>query len=575
MKRKEEIIELSTVTPRLPTTSSSLQHVSVVDLPCADDDAASLCPQKQHVEEKVRVSVQNLCIALLIHFTTALQATVLLPFVGLYVVNLAHAPRHQAGYYAAVIVALYFIGNAPASFAWGSLSDINGRRPALLFGLLFSGVAIFLFGLCASFPQAAFASVIFGISNGNAALVKSFVAEGVFVSDKQHQRSDGGRCTHRQPHENKIISNNGCGSQSSMPANQNRVGRSASTYGVLSVAWAVGSLAGPLVGGSLYGHKLKHQLVLTRAHFENYHSETPVLGSMASVMNDDTATLQWSWSSCAFIQNNPAVLPCTFVALVTLFVLILSFFLLPKTSAIASAPKGHGKDSDEVVLQKRRTTLRKITLMSMLISGANLAFGEVLALQIINPPSHGGIGLGAFDVGLIFFIKALIAVCSNLYFDRFVLFFGPIRLWRIATVSYALSILGFGFIGKMSPHNQHEGNDSASELMFSVIAALSVVRVSTAAWSFSLISMFVVTLTPPRALGRTMGFVQGYGAVARVIVPLIASPMFAVSVRQAGHAHPEVCFIFLALFAALACAISFTLPSEDITCLDSNSTAHR
>ena len=48
-------------------------------------------------------------------------------------------------------MSLYFIGEAATVLQWGRLSDIIGRKPVLLRGILGSVVATILFGLSRTF----------------------------------------------------------------------------------------------------------------------------------------------------------------------------------------------------------------------------------------------------------------------------------------------------------------------------------------------------------------------------------------------------------------------------------------
>ena len=62
-------------------------------------------------------------------------------------------------------------------YAWGLISDYYGRRSSLLFGLVFSTIAIVLLGFSTSFVMALAARCIAGLFNGNLGVMKAYLAD--------------------------------------------------------------------------------------------------------------------------------------------------------------------------------------------------------------------------------------------------------------------------------------------------------------------------------------------------------------------------------------------------------------
>jgi MFS family permease len=60
---------------------------------------------------------------------------------------------------------------------WGSLSDRNGRKPVLFFGLLGSAVSCIGFGFSTTFWQAITFRIIGGALNGNTGVLRTMVGE--------------------------------------------------------------------------------------------------------------------------------------------------------------------------------------------------------------------------------------------------------------------------------------------------------------------------------------------------------------------------------------------------------------
>jgi MFS family permease len=73
----------------------------------------------------------------------------------------------EVGYYSGVAEGSFHVGSIVGSLVWGHLSDVYGRRPALLAGLVGTILATLAFGVAPSFGAAVAARVLWGALNGN------------------------------------------------------------------------------------------------------------------------------------------------------------------------------------------------------------------------------------------------------------------------------------------------------------------------------------------------------------------------------------------------------------------------
>ena len=91
---------------------------------------------------------------------------------------------------------------------WGWSSDLYGRKPVVLCGLLGTVCASLVFGFSRSFTQALMARISAGLLNGNIGVIRTMVAE--IVVERSHQ---------------------------------------ARAFSVMPFVWSAGSIVGPVLGG--------------------------------------------------------------------------------------------------------------------------------------------------------------------------------------------------------------------------------------------------------------------------------------------------------------------------------------
>ncbi|KAN0136084.1 major facilitator superfamily [Lactarius tabidus] len=115
----------------------------------------------------------------------------------------------KVGYYTGIIVSLHYVAEAATSFQWNRLSDHIGRKPILLACLAGTTLSILLFGLSHSFLALVLSRCLHGAMKGHIGAVKSMIAE---LTD-----------------ETNI----------------------ARGFSIPPVAWSLGFVIGPLIGGVL------------------------------------------------------------------------------------------------------------------------------------------------------------------------------------------------------------------------------------------------------------------------------------------------------------------------------------
>jgi hypothetical protein len=138
----------------------------------------------------------------------AININVLFPFLAFMVEHFGYT-GHRLGYYAGILAGSFCAAQLTSSMLWGVVSDTYGRKPAVIIGALGAGVGMLVFGSATSFEQAVLGRALSGFLSGNIGVIKSFLTE---ITD----------------HSNRPKG-----------------------YSFLQVAWASGSIMGPLLGGYL------------------------------------------------------------------------------------------------------------------------------------------------------------------------------------------------------------------------------------------------------------------------------------------------------------------------------------
>ncbi|KAH3965823.1 hypothetical protein HBI70_133210 [Parastagonospora nodorum] len=93
--------------------------------------------------------------------------------------------ERDASFYAGLLVSAYAIAEAITAPGWGMISDVYGRKPVALIGLLGVAMSSIVFGMAKTYWVALLARFIGGALNGNVAIMQTMVAE--MVKNPAHE----------------------------------------------------------------------------------------------------------------------------------------------------------------------------------------------------------------------------------------------------------------------------------------------------------------------------------------------------------------------------------------------------
>jgi MFS family permease len=224
------------------------------------EEAENLSSQEDEAPPKF--PVKDLFILASVRFAEPISFTSINPYVFFLIASFGIA-KEDVGIYAGILFATFPLAEFATSLFWVRLSNKIGRRPVVLMGLAGCILPTLMFGYSKSVVEAMIWRTLSGLINGNAPVIATACAE--MVTYKPYQ---------------------------------------ARAFSVMPVTWSIGSVLGPLLGGSL---------------------SDPV-EQYPSLFQDDTVLRR-------FFLKHRFSLPSTVNAVLFLITLIVAYFALKEPSA--------------------------------------------------------------------------------------------------------------------------------------------------------------------------------------------------------------------------------------------------
>ncbi|KAK4953092.1 hypothetical protein LTR10_008798 [Elasticomyces elasticus] len=116
----------------------------------------------------------------------------------------------EVGKWAGFTAAVFSLSQAAMGIPWGRFSDVHGRKPAILLGLVSTMITSLMWGFSKSLPMAIAARALSGAGNGNVGIIRTTVAEMVPFKELQPR-----------------------------------------AFSIMPLVWNIGSIFGPTIGGAL------------------------------------------------------------------------------------------------------------------------------------------------------------------------------------------------------------------------------------------------------------------------------------------------------------------------------------
>ncbi|KAF8267244.1 MFS general substrate transporter [Lactarius quietus] len=378
----------------------------------------------------------------------------------------------KVGYYTGIIMSLHYASEAATAFQWNRLSDHIGRKPALLSCLVGTTIAILLFGLSHSFLALILSRCLHGAVRGHIGIVKSMITE---LTDE---------------------TNNARG------------------FSMLPLAWSVGYMIGPLIGGVLSRPQDRWP------HIFSHH----------------------------FWIDYPYFLPCLLHAAFTCLSIVIMALCLEETlrpseklqraRANSNTPQRDDSSDLDMILNKpdKPLPLRSVLTRPVVVTVANysmMAFLATIAMSYIplvwsTPAESGGLNLSPTSIGLgLSVYGGMDGIVQFLFFPHIVRRFGLRRVFISSIVSCAVLYILFPF------ENLAVVAGGGPNAVVRLFIGFQLSSFCVFDMGYGTMYMYISSAAPnKRSLGAAYGLAQVMSSIQCAVGPVAADWLFAFSLTH-------------------------------------------
>ncbi|KAH9169254.1 MFS general substrate transporter [Lactarius sanguifluus] len=363
------------------------------------DEETPFLPNQEDLnpsQTRTPLPTAQICIVLTAWLAESILSNSISPYLNQLVRELPEVDgdARKVGYYTGIIVSLHYAAIAVTSFQWNRLSDHVGRKPVLLSCLVGTTLSTLLFGLSRSFWALVLSQCLLGAMTGHVGVVSSMTAE---LTDETNV---------------------------------------AQGFSMLPVAWSLGRVIGPLIGGVLSRPQDRWPHIFSHSFWADY----------------------------------PYFLPCLVAAIFVCLSLIITGLYLEETldsrpsqrlrlaSPNSDNPQREAGDSPDLDMSSNESDkplpLRSVLTKPVIVTTANYALFAMLSavtavyipLVWSTPVEYGGLNLDPASIGLgLSVYGGMGGFFQFVFFSHFVSRFGLRRVFILSIASCAVIYTLFPF----------------------------------------------------------------------------------------------------------------------------------
>ncbi|KAG2106598.1 major facilitator superfamily domain-containing protein [Suillus discolor] len=483
-------------------------------IPRQDDEETPLLQQPdQLIARTSPLPWDQFWIILFLQLSDSLVVQTLAPFTPQLIrdIGVTNGDESQVGHYVGILQSSYYTAQALTILPWSQLSDHIGRKPVILTAQFAMSISMFSFGLSKKFVGLVVSRAFCGAFNGSNGVIKSMVMD---ITDTTN-----------------------------LPK----------AFSYMPLPWMLGTLVGPLVGGSLSRPVDRFPEIFGRSKLLQIYPyllpcAVPAIFALVAWLvayfcfkeSVSTTTPLWKLTKGRLLRPSYAK-PCP-----------------PSRNALAvcEVADSEGVPSKPLPLYalltpKVLTVTASYVTMTLLYMG----FSSVLPVFYSTPIELGGLSLDPPKIGAILAVSGVAhGIFQLLFYSRLHNRFGARAIHVTGVVSGIPIIILFPVTNALA---RVYGLGLAVWLSVGVQLSL----VTSLIMCYPCLALFIRAAAPNRAsLGATNGIVQLVVAGAKIVAPASAASVFSYSM-QGGHNAWSI-YYYLMAFAFLAVGTSLLLPHD-------------
>ncbi|KAI6660866.1 Protein ZINC INDUCED FACILITATOR 1-like [Oopsacas minuta] len=408
--------------------------------------------------------------------------------------------KSELGYKQGYLGTAFQVGKLCGVLVWGRLSDIYGRRPTMLCGLLGSITCILLFGFSQSFEWACTSRFLWGLLNGNYAIATTYLSE---ILDDTNQ---------------------------------------AGGFIFIGIASALGRLAAPVIGGFLSQPASKYPW-LDIPLFRRFPYLLPCLFGVAVATFSFIGAYKYLNETLERSKRHEDTDQ--------------AWLNIPNDKDLYRYQSIRSRMHRELCLILKEI-LQRNTLLAILIYSAvafiTMMSQEIVPLLMVTDYVHGGYCMDGNEIGLLFVSGASFFLFNHIFLlSKVIKWLNYRRTIRLYFLVYILAVIMLPFVteitGPIPSSTAYLVNDTSKECHFSIesgkeaLNVNSIKRIPLLFWFLlflimsllisarnSLLTSTVVLLgnsSEPRFRATINSLGQFAAAISRLAAPAIGAILFA------------------------------------------------
>ena len=421
--------------------------------------------------------------------------------------------KSELGYKQGYLGSAFQVGKLCGVLVWGRLSDIYGRRPTMLCGLLGSITCILMFGFSQSFLWACMSRFLWGLLNGNYAIATTYLSE--ILDDTNQARG----------------------------------------FTFIGIASALGRIAAPVIGGFLSQPAKKYPW-LDIPLFRKFPYLLPCLFGVAVAIMSFIGAFKYLNESIEHSTTNDGA------------------NLDPSKECGGNGNKVNSIKNSGILTRMYREScvifsvmMQRNTLLCIVIYGIvafiTMMSQEIIPLLMVTDHVHGGYCMDGNEIGFLFVLGSFFFLFNHIFlFSRLIKWLSYRRAIRLYFLLHLLPVFMLPFSSEITgpvpsmvptivnstkechfsnePGKEALNVDSIQRIPLHFWVLLLVIMSLMIATRNSLLTATVVLLgnsSEPRIRGTINSFGQFVAALLRVAGPTVGALLFAWS-ESNGMRYP-------------------------------------